>query len=123
MDEAPANGHIAAQNGHGSDGPRPSKQPASVTPPYWKHNRSSSTISNSSLIHPDGGPITLEDHTEEPCEQSTALWAKKVLIDDYTIVQGSRTGVGAYVVWSCVVETLDVSCYNRQLMLSFPDIS
>jgi hypothetical protein len=34
------------------------------------------------------------------------LWAKGVTIDEYVVV---GQGVGAYVVWNCTVETLDVS--------------
>lgn len=54
-------------------------------------------------------PITLEDHTDEGSEQCKALWAKHVTIDDYVIVSGNAPAVGAYVVWNCTVETLDVS--------------
>jgi hypothetical protein len=77
-------------------------------PPYWKRQRASSTLSVNSNSSITRALITLEDHTEEE-EHHEALWARKVIIEDYVIVKGSRTGVGAYVVWNCRVETLDVS--------------
>lgn len=77
-----------------------------VIPPYWHHARNSSRTSQTSL---DRAPaITLEDHTEDPnSETSRGLWAKSVAIDDHVVVQG-KTGVGAYVVWNCRIQTLDV---------------
>ena len=52
--------------------------------------------------------ITLEDHTEDPTSETTkGLWAKSVTIDDYIIVKGT-SGIGAYVVWTCKIGTLDV---------------
>jgi len=78
-----------------------------VTPPYWRHQRA---ISRASLISVDssGTPaITLEDHTEDPdSDSSRGLWAKSVTIDDHVLVEG-KTGVGAYVVWNCKVQTLE----------------
>lgn len=86
-------------------GPKFATIDSAVVPPYWRqHQRADSTASLDNLRPP---PITLEDHTEVPSEQSSALWAKSVTIHDYTIVSGSRTGIGAYVVWNCTVETLD----------------
>lgn len=76
-----------------------------IIPPYWHRRRGNSQASIRSDLH---APITLEDHTEEPSDQSEALWAKSVHIDDYVVVSGSRTGVGAYVVYNCTVEMLDV---------------
>ncbi|KZF26137.1 PX-domain-containing protein [Xylona heveae TC161] len=80
---------------------------STLVPPYWQaHQRTDSSGSvDNSPAHPP--PITLEDHTEHSCEQSSALWAKSVTIQDYAIIRGSRTGVGAYVVWNCSIETLD----------------
>lgn len=53
--------------------------------------------------------ITLEDHAADPeCETSRGLWAQSVLIEDHVVVHG-KTGVGAYVVWNCRIQTLDVS--------------
>jgi hypothetical protein len=76
-----------------------------VIPPYWSHHRNASRTSQVSLDQP---AITLEDHTEDPnSETSRGLWAKSVTVDDYAVVQG-KTGVGAYVVWNCRIQTLDV---------------
>lgn len=82
-------------------------RPASgVIPPYWHHARNSSRTSQASLDREP--PITLEDHTEDPnCDTSRGLWAKSVAIDDHVVVQG-KTGIGAYVVWNCKIQTLDV---------------
>lgn len=81
-----------------------------VVPPYWRHHRA---VSRASLASVDTSrsakpAITLEDHSEDPNASSTkGLWAKNVTIDDYTVVSG-KTGIGAYVVWLCKVQTLDV---------------
>ena len=88
----------------------------SISPVYWqpRHNRSESYASQQSIDDTRGGSgrgkqgITLEDHTEEPSESSGSLWAKGISIEDYVVVRGSSTGIGAYVVWNCRVETLDV---------------
>ncbi|KAF2154638.1 PX-domain-containing protein [Myriangium duriaei CBS 260.36] len=76
------------------------------SPPFWKvHGRS---VSGASFMSNRGGrptPIQLEDHSEESHDQGRACWAKHVTIDDYTVVTGT-TGIGAYVVWNCTVETL-----------------
>lgn len=77
----------------------------SVPPPYWQHQRCDSESSRRTSSR---APIALEDHTEEPSDRSGGLWARGVRIDDYVVVSGSRTGVGAYVVYNCTVETLDV---------------
>lgn len=77
---------------------------SATTPLYWQHQRAESYASVDNVKPP---PIRLEDHTEEPSEHSGALWAKSVTVLNYVIVSG-KTGVGAYVVWNCKVETLDV---------------
>ncbi|KAJ5936699.1 hypothetical protein N7466_003149 [Penicillium verhagenii] len=85
----------------------PSSRPLSaVVPPYWqRHERNASRASQSSLAR--SALITLEDHTADPeCETSRGLWAQSVLIEDHVVVQG-KTGVGAYVVWNCRIQTLD----------------
>jgi hypothetical protein len=80
----------------------------SVVPPYWhRHERHASRMSSYSSNH--GHRISLEDHTAEGSEQCRVLWAKGVTIDDYVVVSGTAPGLGAYVVWNCTVETLDVS--------------
>ena len=75
-----------------------------VVPPWWqRHERNISRTSQSSLRN----TITLEDHTADPdSETSRGLWARSVSIDDHCVVQGM--GVGAYVVWNCTIQTLDV---------------
>ncbi|KAI9811344.1 MAG: PX domain-containing protein ypt35 [Pycnora praestabilis] len=93
-------------NGHTSAGGRTGKS-KSIPPPYWQHQRAGSYASVESTRPARSAGITLEDHTEESSDQCGALWAKSVSIDDHVIVSGSRTGVGAYVVWNCTVETLD----------------
>ena len=81
------------------------------TPPYWnRHNRTNSTISYVSINAPTRRPpILLEDRTEELNETDGALWARGVTIDQSHVVSGSAIGAGAYVVWHCTVQTLQVS--------------
>lgn len=91
-----------------STGSTKSRPVSGVVPPYWqRHERGSSRASQTSLAR--STLITLEDHTADPdCETSRGLWARSVSIDDHVVVQG-KTGVGAYVVWNCNIQTLDVS--------------
>ncbi|UNI23161.1 hypothetical protein JDV02_008996 [Purpureocillium takamizusanense] len=111
--------------------------PASATsPPYWlnssihQHQRSVSSLSADSL---PAGAITLRDNdTSEHNDRNDACWAKSVEIVDYTVVNGSATNIGAFVVWIVRVETLNGSYMNirkrysefddlrRRLMQSFP---
>ena len=80
----------------------------SLVPPYWSHRRYESY---SSVANTKPPPITLEDHTEEPdYEQSGAVWARGVTIDDedYVLVSGSVPNVGSFVVWNCRIEMIDV---------------
>jgi hypothetical protein len=78
-------------------------------PPYWQqHERAQARISYISIDNGRLPPILLEDHTEDGSESSKALWARHVTVDDYVIVNGNPPGVGAYVVWNCTVETLNV---------------
>lgn len=82
----------------------------SVVPPYWRrHERNISRLSSYSTDNGHPTPIGLEDHTDEDSDQCKVLWAKGVTIDDYVVVSGTAPGLGAYVVWNCTVETLDVS--------------
>jgi hypothetical protein len=90
---------------NGADGASNGSGGSSIAPPYWPHRRADSFQSTHTVRR---ALITLEDHTEEPSDRSGGLWAKSVTIDDYVIVSESRSGVGAYVVYNCVVETLDV---------------
>ena len=90
----------------------------SIVPPYWqRHER---THSNLSVHASERTPIRLEDHTDESSEQCKALWAKHVSIDDYVVIGGTPPGIGAYVVWNCTVETLDVSLPERCSSLAQP---
>lgn len=51
----------------------------------------------------------MEDHSEDPsCDTNRGLWAKSVAIDDHVVVKGT-SGIGAYVVWNCRIQTLEVS--------------
>jgi hypothetical protein len=108
--EARPNGNLdAVPNGAPSQASASSTseaQSAVIVPPYWKHHRNVSEALSDIQRPP---PIALEDHTEAHSETSSALWAKGVTIEDYVVVKGSKTGVGAYVVWTCKVQTLDVS--------------
>lgn len=117
--------------GNGTALPQPDKVPPSTTtrdrsvsgviPPYWGHYRNPSRTSQTSV---DQSPvITLEDHTEDPnSETSRGLWARSVSVDDHAVVQG-KSGVGAYVVWNCKIQTLDVRdhSYRVHILRAFMD--
>lgn len=108
--------HLSSADAIGSAVPTRTDSPATsstrsravsgVVPPYWqRHERTASRLSQTSLAR--STLITLEDHTADPdCETSRGLWARSVIIDDYAVVQGV-TGIGAYVVWNCTIQTLD----------------
>jgi hypothetical protein len=94
---------------HGGQSATLRPERTSIVPPYWQaHDR---TVSRLSYTSENGAPlpIRLEDHTDEGSDQCKALWARHVTIDDYVIITGSAPALGAYVVWNCSVETLDVS--------------
>jgi len=86
------------------------QEPSVLVPPYWQHphahHDSAVNYSSENLAVPQ--PIRLEDHSEDGSEQCKALWAKQVSIDDYVVVSGNAPGIGAYVVWNCTVQTLNV---------------
>ncbi|KAG4430242.1 hypothetical protein IFR05_014268 [Cadophora sp. M221] len=75
------------------------------SPPYWvqSHTRSFSNISVESI---QAGAITLQDNTDDGDSKNKACWARSVYIEDHVIINGSRTGIGAFVVWNITVETL-----------------
>jgi len=77
-----------------------------TSPPYWvqSHQRSVSNISVESI---PPGAITLQDNTDGEDDKNRACWARSVHIDDYVVVNGSKTGIGAFVVWNIKVETLN----------------
>jgi hypothetical protein len=85
-----------------------------TSPPYWvqSHQRSASNISIETIPH---GAITLQDNTDAEDAKNKACWAKSVYIEDYVIINGSRTGIGAFVVWNITVETLHVGSQTRIL--------
>lgn len=81
------------------------------SPPYWKHasghQRNLSNLSTDSFV--PSGAITLRDNeTNEHNDRNNACWAKSVEVKDHTIVNGSATNIGAFVVWIIRVETLSV---------------
>jgi hypothetical protein len=78
-----------------------------TSPPYWvqSHQRSFSNISVESLAE---DAITLQDNTGCEDSKNKACWAKRVYIEDYLIINGSRTNIGAFVTWNITVETLQV---------------
>jgi hypothetical protein len=88
------------------DGELAKTRPRVTPPPYWVHSRGPSYVSETSSG--DARPaILLEDNeASEPASRS-GLWAKAITIDDYVIVRGNPTGIGAYIVWNCKVDTLD----------------
>jgi hypothetical protein len=105
------------------------------SPPYWKHvsghQRNLSNLSTDSFV--PSGAITLRDNeTSEHNDRNNACWAKSVEVKDHTIVNGSATNIGAFVVWIIRVETLSGSYMNirkrysefddfrHQLVQSFP---
>ena len=97
----------------GGDAPenvKPALPPSQTPPPYWQHQRSISHVSQISLDRPR--PITLRDRTGSLSSTNGALWAKSISIEDHVIVSGNLTGIGSYVVWTCKVQTLDVSFVN-----------
>jgi hypothetical protein len=83
-----------------------------TSPPYWvqSHQRSASAISIESIPN---GAITLQDNTDGEDAKNKACWAKSVYIEDHVVINGSRTGIGAFVVWNITVETLHVSAQLR----------
>nr|POF26006.1 px domain-containing protein ypt35 [Quercus suber] len=99
----------AADNPTDQSSTRSQSHVTDAPPPFWsttRHSRSVSTVSYHSLLSQSRpAPILLEDHSEEQHEQTRACWAKSVSIDEYVCVTGP-SGVGAYIVWHCQVETL-----------------
>jgi hypothetical protein len=80
------------------------------SPPYWQTHFTDEESSASLNRRHIRAQIQLEDHTEETSEQyKDFLWAKAVRIDGHIIVRGATPAIGAYVVWNCTVDILDVS--------------
>ena len=89
-----------------------------TSPPYWnfdgghhgsssQHSRSVSSASVESL--PRGGIILRDNENSSLDERGSACWARSVRVTDWTVVNGSTTGIGAFVVFNIQVETLNVS--------------
>jgi hypothetical protein len=97
----------AGQQFVGSDGNDSPVTSPVTSPPYWvqSHSRSISNISIESV--PDGA-ITLQDNTDGEDSKNKACWARSVYIEDHVVINGSRTGIGAFVVWNITVDTLHV---------------
>lgn len=78
------------------------------SPPYWvqSHQRRISNISVETIAD---GAITLQDNTDGEDTKNKACWAKNVYIEDFIIINESRTNIGAFVTWNITVETLQVS--------------
>ncbi|KAF4438106.1 PX domain-containing YPT35 [Fusarium acutatum] len=101
--------------------------PSSITsPPYWLntragHQRTISNMSTESVL--PAGAITLRDNeASEFDDRNSACWAKSVEIVSYTIVNGSATNIGAFVVWNIRVEALNGSYMNiRKRYSEFDD--
>jgi hypothetical protein len=79
-----------------------------TSPPYWVHSHQRS-FSNISVESVAPGAITLEDNDNAVDARNKGCWAKSVHIEDYVVINGNRTGIGAFVVWNITVETLRVS--------------
>jgi len=86
----------------------PVDPPTEVTsPPFWnKHGRSASSVSYQSISHLRPPAISLEDHSDADDDSGKACWAKHAVVDSWVVVSGA-TGIGAYVVWNCIVETIN----------------
>ena len=96
--------------------------PSSITsPPYWLnvhgHQRSASNMSAESVL--PAGAISLRDNeANEHDDRNNACWAKSVEIVSYTVVNGSTTNIGAFVVWNIRVETLNVGYWPSKFLLA-----
>jgi hypothetical protein len=101
------NSRTSGQQEAGSGANSPVTSP--VSPPYWVqgHQRSFSNISVDSVP----GGITLQDNTDEEDAKNKACWAKSVYVEDHVIINGNRSGIGAFVVWNINVETLQVGAH------------
>ncbi|KAF4967594.1 hypothetical protein FSARC_4891 [Fusarium sarcochroum] len=107
--------------------PSSTVSPSSVTsPPYWLnvrggHQRTISNMSTESVL--PAGAITLRDNeASDYDDRNSACWAKSVEIVNHTVVNGSATNIGAFVVWNIRVETLNGSYMNiRKRYSEFDD--
>lgn len=102
------------QHGDGVDGHSSTTSPSSIhSPPYWPnsgggHRRTISAVSTESVL--PAGAITLRDNeASDYDDRNSACWARGVEVIDHTVLNGSATNIGAFVVWIIKVETLSVS--------------
>jgi hypothetical protein len=86
-----------------------------TSPPYWVHSHQRS-FSNISVESVAPGAITLEDNDNAVDARNKGCWAKSVHIEDYVVINGNRTGIGAFIVWNITVETLRVSQETREVL-------
>ncbi|KAG9545360.1 PX-domain-containing protein, partial [Aureobasidium melanogenum] len=93
--EANASDHTAASS------VTPGDESTHVIPPYFNGGRLERT---DSATPTPGHGIDLVDQSDEDHEIGRACWASNVSVDDYVVVSGP-TGIGAYVVWNCTIET------------------
>lgn len=90
---------------------------ATLSPVYWPTETSNGpgrqrAESGSSS---QGPQIRLLDHTDEDSEQFRACWARSAHVPNWVIV-GATSGlrsIGSYVVFNCVIETVNVSRRKR----------
>jgi hypothetical protein len=82
----------------------PTSPSTPISPPFWHSEGQEPLPAATSAARPAGG-IQLEDHTHEDSERSKACWARSVAVRDHVVV---GSGLGAYVVYNCVVETANV---------------
>lgn len=110
----PHEAEVEPQHNHNNASPVTSPTSPVTSPPYWvlSHSRSFSNVSVESVPK---GAITLQDNTDEQDAKNKACWARGVYIEDFVVVNGNRTGIGAFVVWNITVETLRVSCQGYVL--------
>jgi hypothetical protein len=113
--QRPHNGDMTTVNDSASSPASPFHNALSpiTSPPYWvqSHGRTTSNISIDSMRD----AIVLQDN--ENGDKNEACWAKSVVIDDHVVVNGSRGGIGAFVVWNITVETLTVSVLEDVICL------
>lgn len=81
--------------------------PADTPPPFWCTSPSTRPLSYQSItqVRHSSGPIQLEDHSADSHVQAQSCWASSATVDSHVVVSGA-TGIGAYVVWHCTVQTL-----------------
>ena len=85
----------------------PTSPATPISPPFWHaEGQELPAPANSGIPRPaPQGGIRLEDHTAEDSERGRACWARSVAVRDHVVV---GSGLGAYVVYNCVVETANV---------------